>query len=234
MSPQFQIAAVILAAGESSRLGQPKQLIQFRGKTLVRRMVDAASEADCRPVLVVLGNSKRTSHLHSQGSPKGEASEHEIDLIEAISCELKKTGATIVANPNWKRGIGTSIRAGVQHLIEIAPGVEATVLLACDQPFVDRAVIEGLITLHHETRKPIVAASYAGTLGVPALFDRSRLPDLLGLDDSAGAKSIILSNRDQVAKLPVPEGEIDIDTAEDRERFCVTSDSQVKNQSLAD
>src|SRR5213082_777078 len=229
MSPQSQIAAVILAAGESSRLGEPKQLIQFRGKTLVRRMVDAASEAGCRPVLVVLGNRKRTA----SGSPT-EAREHEVDFVETISSELKKTGATIVANPNWKRGIGTSIHAGVQHLMETAPGVEATVLLACDQPFVDRAVIDGLITLHHETRKPIVAASYAGTLGVPALFDRSRLPDLLGLDDSAGAKSIILSNRDQVAELPFPKGEVDIDTAEDRERFCVTSDSQVKNQSLAD
>jgi len=183
-------------------------------------MVDAASEADCRPVLVVLGNSKRTSQLHSQGSLKGEASEHEIDLVDAISSELKKTGATIVANPNWKSGIGTSIRAGVQYLIDNAPGIEATILLACDQPFVDRAVIEGLITLHHETRKPIVAASYAGTLGVPALFDRSRLLDLLGLDDSAGAKSIILSNRDQVAEFPFPQAEIDIDTAEDRERFC--------------
>ena len=229
MSTQSHIAAIILAAGESSRLGQPKQLIQFRGQTLLRRMVDAASEAGCQPVLVVLGNTKRTA----SGSPT-EVREHEIDLVEAISSELKKTGGTIVANPNWKRGIGTSIRAGVQHLIEIAPGVEATVLLACDQPFVDRAVIEGLITLHHKTRKPIVAATYAGTLGVPALFDRSRLRDLLGLDDSAGAKSIILSNRDQVAEFPFPEGEIDIDTAEDRERFCVTSDSQVENQSLAD
>ena len=213
---QFQIAAVILAAGESLRLGQPKQLIQFRAKTLVRRMVDGASEAGCSPVLVVLGSSERIAH----GSPRGEAREHEIDLVEAISSELKKTGATIVANPNWKCGIGTSIRAGVQRLIEIAPAVEATVLLTCDQPFVDRAVIDGLITLHHDTRKPIVAASYAGTLGVPALFDRSRLPDLLGLDDSAGAKSIILSNRDQVAEFPFPEGEIDIDTAEDCARFC--------------
>ena len=230
MSPQFQIAAVILAAGESSRLGQPKQLIQFRGKTLVRRTVDAASEAGCRKVLVVLGDSKRTA----SGSPTGKAREYEIDLVEAIRSELEKTGATIVANPNWKRGIGTSIRAGVRHLIESAPGVEATVLLACDQPFVDRAVIDGIITLHHETRKPIVAASYAGTLGVPALFDRSRLPDLLGLDDSAGAKSIILSNRDQVAEFPFPEGEIDIDTAEDRERLCGTSDSEAKNQTVAD
>src|ERR1700720_632430 len=153
MSTQSHIAAVILAAGESSRLGQPKQLIQFRGKTLVRRMVDGASEAGCRPVLVVLGNSNRTA----SGSARGEAREREIDLVEAISSELKKTGATIVANPNWKRGIGTSIRAGVQRLIEIAPGVEATVLLTCDQPFVDRTVIEGLITLHRETRKLISA-----------------------------------------------------------------------------
>jgi len=216
MSTQSHIAAIILAAGESSRLGQPKQLIQFQSKTLVRRVVDAASEAGCQPILVVLG------------------SETETELVQGISSELKNTGATIISNPNWKGGIGTSIRAGVQHLIEIAPGVEATVLLACDQPFVNRAVIEGLITLHHETRKPIVAARYAGTLGVPALFDRSRLQDLLGLDDFAGAKSIILSNRDQVAEFPFPEGEIDIDTAEDRERFCVTSDSQVENQSLTD
>src|SRR5207237_8530547 len=151
MSTQSHIAAIILAAGESSRLGQPKQVIQFRGKTLVRRMVDAASEAGCRPVLVVLGNSKRTA----SGSPT-EAREHEIDLVEAISSELKKTGATIVANPNWKRGIGTSIHAGVQHLIEIAPGVEATVLLACDQPFVVRAVLDGLMTIHHRSREQMV------------------------------------------------------------------------------
>src|SRR4029077_319462 len=214
MSPQSHIAAIILAAGESSRLGQPKQLIQFRGKTLLRRTVDAASEAGCQPILVVVRS--------------------ETELVQAIRSELKNTGATINGNPNWKGGIGTSIRAGVQDLIEIAPGVEATVLLACDHLLVDRAVIDGLITLHHETRKPIVAASYAGTLGVPALFDRSRLPDLLGLDDSAGAKSIILSNRDQVAEFPFPEGEIDIDTAEDRERFCVASDSEAKNQTVAD
>src|SRR5437870_6667086 len=107
MSPQSHIAAVILAAGESSRLGQPKQLVQFRGKTLVRRVVDAASEAGCQPILVVLGSSKRPPHLHSLHLPRGKARQHEIDLVDAISSELKKTGATIVANPNWKCGIGT-------------------------------------------------------------------------------------------------------------------------------
>ena len=222
MSPQSQIAAVILAAGESSRFGQPKQLIQFRGKTLVRRIVDAASEAGCRPILVVVGNSKPAPPVHAPRSSRGETKQHEIELVDVISSELKKTGATIVANPNWKCGIGTSIRTGVQHLIDTAPGVEATVLLTCDQPFVDRAVIDGLITLRHKTGKPIVATNYAGTLGVPALFDRGRLPELLRLHDSTGAKSIILSNRHQVAEFSFSEGEIDIDTAEDRERFCST------------
>jgi molybdenum cofactor cytidylyltransferase len=220
MSPQSQIAAVILAAGESSRLGQPKQLIQFRSKTLVRRMVDAAGEAGCRPILVVVGNSKQAPHVHAPCSPRGETRQ----LVDAISSELKNTGATIVANPNWKCGIGTSIRTGIQHLIDTAPGVEATVLLTCDQPFVDRVVIDGLITLRHETGKPIVAASYADTLGVPALFDRGRLPELLRLDDSAGAKSIILSNRGQVAEFPFPEGKVDIDTAEDWQRFCCSKE----------
>ena len=220
MSPQSHIAAVILAAGESSRLGKPKQLIQFRGKTLVRRVVDAASEAGCRPILVVLG-TERTSHLYSDGLPRVKGRHHEIELITS---ELKKTGATIVANSNWKCGIGTSIRTGVQHLLDTAPGVEATVLLTCDQPYVDRAVIDGLITLHRETRKPIVAASYAGTLGVPALFDRGRLPELLRLDDSAGAKSTILSNRDQVAEFPFPDGKVDIDTAEDWQRFVCSKE----------
>ena len=219
MSPQSHIAAVILAAGESSRLGQPKQLIQFRGKTMVRRVVDAASEAGCQPILVVVGNTTQAPHLHSPRSPRGETRQDEIEVADAISSELKNTGATIIANPNWKCGIGTSIRAGVQRLIDTASGVEATVLLACDQPFVDRAVIDGLVTLRHQTGKPMVAATYAGTLGVPALFDQSLLPELLRLDDSAGAKSIILSNPDQVAGFPFPEGKIDIDTAEDWQRL---------------
>ncbi len=179
-------------------------------------MVDAASEAGCRPVLVVVGNGKQVTHLRARRSPRGETRQ----LVDAISSELKKTGAAIVANPNWKCGIGTSIRTGIQHLIDTAPGIKAAVLLTCDQPFVDRVVIDGLITLRYETGKPIVAASYAGTLGIPALFDRSRLSELLELDDSTGAKSIILSNRDQVAEFPFPEGKIDIDTAEDWERFC--------------
>ncbi|TMP96604.1 MAG: nucleotidyltransferase family protein [Verrucomicrobia bacterium] len=141
----LNIGAVILAAGESSRFGRPKQLIQFRGKSLVRRMVHAARRARCSPTLVVIG------------AHHGE-----------IERELKAEDAIIVENENWRLGIGTSICAGMRRLIDAAPTLEAVVLLVCDQPFVDARTIARLITLREKTKRAIVASSYANTLGVPA------------------------------------------------------------------
>ena len=194
--------AVILAAGNSSRLGQPKQLLQFRGQTLVRRIVDAACEADCSPIVVVIGSDK-----------------------DKVARELERTNAVIVENVNWSDGIGTSIRSGVQRSLDVAPNVEAIVLLVCDQPLVDSHTIEQLIALGAKTKKAIVASSYAGTLGVPALFDRSCAEELLRLDDASGAKPIIFSNHDRVAEFPFPEGQIDIDMAADYEKLRLSEDS---------
>jgi molybdenum cofactor cytidylyltransferase len=189
------IAAVIVAAGESSRLGQPKQLLNVRGKTLVRGAVDAAIEANCSPVIVVTGDA------HAE-----------------IKNALTATNAILVQNSQWKQGVGTSIRAGIQHLLGNAPGVDAAVLLVCDQPFVDRDLVIGLIGLHSDTGKPIVASAYADTLGVPALFDASIFRELLRLDGDSGAKTIILSNRARVAEFSFPKGDVDIDTPQDLER----------------
>ena len=195
MSGISNIGAVILAAGESSRLGQPKQLVQFRGKSLVRRAADAASEAGSSPITIVLGSDSKK-----------------------IEDELAGTGVAIVKNENWRAGIGTSIRAGVQNLLSQAPNLEAIVLLVCDQPFVDARVIKGLIELRQKTNKSIVASAYSGTLGVPALFDRSCFGELLALSDDTGAKSIIMRNRERGAEFPFPEGAIDIDTVADCEK----------------
>ena len=190
------IAAVILAAGESSRLGQPKQLLEFRGKTLVRRVVDAAIEANCSPVIVVAGDA------HAE-----------------VKNALAATNAILVQNSRWRQGVGTSIRAGIQRLIENAPEVDAAVLLVCDQPFVDCDLVRGLIALHSETGKPIVASAYADTLGVPALFDHSIFQELLRLDGHSGAKTIILSNRARVAEFSFPKGDVDVDTLDDVKRL---------------
>ena len=190
------IGAVILAAGGSSRFGQPKQLIQFRDKSLVRRTVDLAIEAGCQPVAVVIGSDDKK-----------------------IKAALKDAPVALVENQNWERGIGTSIRAGVQRLLESTPRLKAIVLLTCDQPFVKAATIKQLMTLRDETQKAIIASRYENTLGVPALFDHSCFPELLGLDDESGAKPIIMSNRERVAEFPFPEGKIDIDTVEDFEKI---------------
>jgi molybdenum cofactor cytidylyltransferase len=188
--------AVILAAGGSSRFGQPKQLLPFRDKTLLRTIIDAACEAGCSPVVVVIG---------SDG--------------EKIHPELAKANVMEVRNANWQRGIGSSIRSGVQALTDHSPDVEAILLLVCDQPAVNARVIQDLIATRETTKKEIIASSYADTVGVPALFDRSLFERLLSLGDEAGAKSVILQNLERVAQFAFPEGAIDIDTSEEWEKF---------------
>jgi molybdenum cofactor cytidylyltransferase len=197
MSPSSKrIGAVILAAGGSSRFGRPKQLIPFRGKSLVRRIIDAACEAGCSPIVVVIRSEDEKFHP-----------------------ELDRAGVVIAQNRQWPRGIGSSIRRGIEALTNSSPDVEASVLLVCDQPAVDSRVIQRLIALRETTGKSIVASSYGDTLGVPALFTRSIFEELLSLGDKAGAKSIVLRSRERVASLSFPEGEIDIDTWEDWEKL---------------
>src|SRR4029077_10487175 len=186
----------ILAAGGSSRFGEPKQLIRFRGKSLVRRIIDAACEAGCSPVVVVIGSEDEKLHR-----------------------ELDRTNVIRAHNQEWQRGIGSSIRCGIQALINSAPDIEASVLLVCDQPAVGARVIERLIALRETTCKSIITSSYANTLGVPAVFDRSVFGELLSLGDEAGAKSIILRNPERVAQFQFPEGEIDVDTRSDWQKL---------------
>jgi molybdenum cofactor cytidylyltransferase len=124
---------------------------------------------------------------------------------------------TVIENAEWRAGIGTSIRRGLEWLPK---DVEAAVLLTCDQPFLDAAIVRQLIATHEETDKPIVASSYANTLGVPALFDRSCFEALLALPATTGAKAFIQSRRDDVALIPFARGELDIDTPEDLDRLA--------------
>jgi molybdenum cofactor cytidylyltransferase len=187
------VGAIILAAGGSARLGQPKQLLVVRGETLIRRVVRAANEAGCDPIVVVAGEGR-----------------------EAIRNELKATPATVVENKEWRRGIGTSIRRGIEA---ISGPIEAVILLTCDQPMVDGSVLTRLIAAREETGRPIVASSYANTLGVPALFDHSLFDALLRLPDDSGAKTLIAARPDDVGSIAFEEGAVDVDTSQDFERL---------------
>jgi molybdenum cofactor cytidylyltransferase len=195
------VGAVILAAGGSSRFGQPKQLLKFRGETLAGRAVRAVAEAHCAPVIIVVGESEN-----------------------AIREGLRETVAVILENPDWQRGLGTSIHRGLEHLIELAPATDAVILLACDQPLVDAGTIVTLIAEQARTPKPMVASHYANTLGVPALFDRSCFDDLLALPDNSGAKSLIAARPDDVASIAFEDGAIDIDTPADFQRLIAESE----------
>ncbi|HXM33322.1 MAG TPA: nucleotidyltransferase family protein [Chthoniobacterales bacterium] len=190
------VGAIILAAGGSSRFGQPKQLLAFRGESLVRRAVRAAAEAGCGRIAVVAGEER--------------------DLIET---ELRETPAFVIHNPQWERGLGTSIGAGLQHLLNVQPKVDAVVLLTCDQPFVEARTISALMTMRDDSDKPIVASRYANALGVPALFDRSCFAALSALPDDSGAKALIESRGAAVAEIAFEQGAIDIDTPADFERL---------------
>jgi molybdenum cofactor cytidylyltransferase len=190
-------AALILAAGGSRRFGRPKQLLAFQGESLVRRSVRAATEAGIAWVAVVAGES-----------------------IDAIKGEVQGSSATVVENADWQRGLGTSIRCGIRNLRASVPDLEAVVIIACDQPFVEASNVAALIAEQERSGKPIVASSYAGTLGIPALFDRSCFEALLSLPDDSGAKALIESRPDEVAQIKFEQGAIDIDTPADFDRLA--------------
>ncbi len=189
------VGAIILAAGGSSRLGRPKQFLSWEGDTLIRHAVRAAAEAGCAPIVVVAGRD------HAR-----------------LAEELRDTAAELVVNPDWERGLGTSIRTGVQLFMEPRASAEALVLLACDQPFVRAEVIAALIAQWDSAGHAIVASRYADTLGIPALFDRKCFAELLDLPDTSGAKALIEAKTRDVGEVLFAAGAIDIDTADDYTR----------------
>jgi molybdenum cofactor cytidylyltransferase len=192
----MRVGAVVLAAGGSTRFGKPKQFALFQGETFVRRIVRAAIEAGCAPVVVVTGEDSAQ-----------------------ITSELTRFTVTIAMNPGWSSGVGSSIRVGVQRAMDLVADLEASLLLSCDQPFVTATVLAQLIQLRLTSGKPIVASAYAMTLGIPALFDRSFFPDLLRLKEDSGAKKIILARPHDVVSFDFPAGAIDIDTVADYKKL---------------
>ncbi len=191
------IGIIILAAGGSTRLGTPKQLLQDGdGVSMIRRINTIAQTIGCKTVMTILGAN------------------HQL-----ISKEIEDLGGQILINDKWKSGISSSIKLGIEKINQDEPGIEALLFLVCDQPFIGIKLMEQIIHQYATTGKPIVASCYQNIMGTPALFDRSLFPELLKLSGDRGAGVVIKDQIEKVALVDFKEGAFDIDTRQDYELF---------------
>ena len=186
------VGAIIIAAGSSSRLGQPKQLLIFEGETLLQRAVRIANESGTSPVLVVLGAHRAQ-----------------------IQSQMEGSRASIVANPDWEGGMASSIREGVRALEAEAPGTGGALLMICDQPAVSAEHLGRMLVAFQQNPFSAIASVYAGKRGIPAIFPRGAFADLLALQGDQGARGLLLNPSRMVIEIPLENGELDIDRPED-------------------
>lgn len=188
----MRIAAVVLAAGAATRMGRVKQLLPFRGMTLLERVVRAASQAEFQPVIVVLGAQP-----------------------QAVARSLAEAAVTLVENPLWPTGMGSSIAAGVRCLEQYDDPCDAVAILLADQPLVEAHHLRAMAQQLAASNAHIVAAHYSGGVGVPALFRQALFPALTGLDGQPGAKALLRDPRYTVLPFDLAEAATDVDTPEE-------------------
>lgn len=190
---QPHAAILILAAGASGRLGQPKQSVRYRGEALVRRAVRIAVEANLGPVIVVLAAGDELSAL-----------------------EIADLPHRAVVNADSQRGMGSSIRAGVHALDQ---SIATLIIMLCDQLAVSADLLRALADELNRSQALAVASVYGGTVGVPAIFQRSMFDHLRNLSDHAGAKSLLQGLGDRLSTVDFPAGEDDLDTPGDLQKL---------------
>lgn len=188
-APAGPVALLLLAAGASTRMGRPKQLLPYHGRTLLRRAAETAVASGCMPITLVTGA-----------------------LHEALVAEVAGLPIQAIHNADWETGMASSIRAGLAALANARP--TAVLIMLSDQPLVTPELLRELMARQQLTQAPIVAAAYGDTLGVPAVFDQSVLPDLLALEGAQGANRLIAGRGAAVQRVPFPAGLFDVDTPE--------------------
>jgi molybdenum cofactor cytidylyltransferase len=185
------IGIIILAAGTSARMGSAKQLLGYRGKSLLQHSIDAALDSLAEQVIVVLGARK-----------------------EIIEQEIDQSNIQLIENPLWESGMASSIQFGLKKLKMMLPEADGAIFMVCDQPFVNAELLNKLIDKHISSGKNIVASKYADTLGTPTLFHHSFFHELSMLKGDIGAKSLIKTYKNQTESVEFQLGSIDIDTRE--------------------
>ena len=181
------MALLLLAAGASTRMGQPKQLLPYHGRTLLRHAAQTAAATGCNPLVLVTGA-----------------------LHEALAAEVTDLPFQVIHNPDWQSGMASSIQAGLAAVAAAQPA--AYLIMLSDQPLVTPELLLQMMALQQQSQAPIVAAAYGDTLGVPAVFDQAMLPALHRLRGAQGANRLIAALGAAVGRVPFPEGLLDVDT----------------------
>jgi len=183
---------------------RPKQTLMLAsgrgdgdGESLLRHAARAAVEAATRPIVVILGAD-----------------------AEALAPQLAGLPVHAVAHSGWERGIGSSIKVGIECVTALAPSTDAVILSVCDQPYLSPAVFSRLGRRYRGSDALVVASAYAGIAGVPALFDRAVFSELHALRDDEGARALIDRDAERLITVPFSLGAIDLDTPEGYEAYC--------------
>jgi molybdenum cofactor cytidylyltransferase len=190
------IGIIILAAGESKRMGSPKQLLDIQGKTLLRHTIDVALATENRPVVLVVGANKAQ-----------------------IAPELEGLPLTIIDNPMWHEGMSSSVKMGMAGLWMTNRNVEAVLMLVCDQPYISVSLLNRMTDIYEAKRPRLVACRYDSQIGVPALFDRTLFEEMLTLTGDKGAKPLLMKHLDEAHLIQFEAGIVDLDSPEDYEQF---------------
>lgn len=193
---QPKLAIALLAAGEASRFGSPKQLAHYQGKTLIERSITLFDSIDCE-LLVITGAHHPVIHEH----------------LRDISQDQH-----VIFNPDWQQGMSSSIKTAVSHFPEHCPencpeDCSGIMFVAVDQIHITQEDIQLLISHWQQEPSRIACAEYAGHRGIPAIFPRQYFSKLLDLHDDKGARNLIKSSPNVNAVL-LPNAELDIDTVE--------------------
>lgn len=192
LNDECKVPLILLAAGESRRMGTPKQLLLYKGRSLIRHAATEAIVSNCDPIIVVLGAKS-----------------------DRISRELDNLPVHITCNSQWQQGMSGSIAKGIQALLAISVDFDAFIVALADQPLITAKTYNLLIERYHQNQVKAVASEYDNTLGVPALFARTLIPELLKLKHQGGAKQLLKQYSNCAFNLDLPEAAIDIDTPTD-------------------
>lgn len=191
--PRMKVAAIILAAGQSSRLRRPKQLVPFRGFTLIKNAVYAALFSQCEWVMVIIG----AFHLR-------------------VRRELRYLDVDVVRSSLWHRGMGATLKSGVEFAMSSQPELDGFLFLLCDQPFLSEDHIDDMVKAFNDGHR-LVASRFADTFGVPALIGKEYAEELLAMDDKQGAKHFLTKYTTSLKLIDFNGGEVDVDTPSDVE-----------------